>query len=320
MLHAKSTALEVVQALNADLTGKTVLITGGTAGIGLETARALATIHAHVIITGRDMNKGKKALEDLKQTTKNDQIELIELHLESLEDVRSFAEEYIKSRLPLHILVCNAGVFPGTRKLTKDGFEYNVGINHLAHFFLVQLLLPTLKMCQPSRIIAISSLANRRGGFDFDDWNWEKRPFNIWLAYAQGKVANILFAKQASQLYANQGVKAYSLHPGTVLTDLQNEINKEDLVKLGWFDKETGKPSDHIKTREQGASTCVWAALAPELEDQPGAYCEDCAITQGVVDPSAPFTYGLAPHSVDMESAKRLWELSENLVCKFLIK
>jgi len=318
MLHAKSTALEVVQTLNADLTGKTVLITGGTSGIGLETARALATIHAHVIITGRDMIKGKKAIEDLQQSTKSDQIELMELHLDSLDSVRSFAEEYIKKKLPLHILICNAGVLPGTRKLTKDGFEYNWGINHLAHFFLVQLLLPTLKISQPSRIITISSLANRRGGIDFDDWNWEKRPFNLWLAYAQSKVANILFAKQASQLYANQGIKAYSLHPGTVLTNIQNEISHEELVKLGWFDKETGKPVERIKTTEQGASTCVWAALAPELENQPGAYCENCAISPGVVDPSAPFLYGLAEHSVDMESAKRLWELSENLVSKFL--
>jgi len=318
MLHAKSTALEVVQTLNADLTGKTVLITGGTSGIGLETARALATIHAHVIITGRDMIKGKKAIEDLQQSTKSDQIELMELHLDSLDSVRSFAEEYIKKKLPLHILICNAGVLPGTRKLTKDGFEYNWGINHLAHFFLVQLLLPTLKISQPSRIITISSLANRRGGIDFDDWNWEKRPFNLWLAYAQSKVANILFAKQASQLYAEQGIKVYSIHPGTILTDIQNELTQEDWDNLGWFDKETGKPVERIKTTEQGASTCVWAALAPELENQPGAYCENCAISPGVVDPSAPFLYGLAEHSVDMESAKRLWELSENLVSKFL--
>jgi NAD(P)-dependent dehydrogenase (short-subunit alcohol dehydrogenase family) len=266
------------------------------------------------------MVKGKKVIEDIRQTTKNDQIELIELHLESLESVRSFAEDYKKRNLSLNILICNAGVFTGTRKLTKDGFEYNWGINHLAHFLLVQLLLPVLIKSQPSRIIVVSSLANRRGGIDFDDWNWEKRPFDKWLAYAQGKVANILFAKQASQLYADQGIKVYSLHPGTIFTDIQNEFTQEDWDRLGWINKETGKPIERIKTTEQGASTTVWAALAPELENQSGAYCENCAVSPGVVDPSTPLLYGLAAHSVDMESAKRLWELSENSVEKFLIK
>jgi NAD(P)-dependent dehydrogenase (short-subunit alcohol dehydrogenase family) len=208
----------------------------------------------------------------------------------------------------------------GRKGLTKDSFEYNWGINHLAHFLLVQLLLPVLKESQPSRIIVVSSIANRRGGIDFDDWNWEKRPFDKWLAYAQGKVANILFAKQASQLYADQGIKVYSLHPGTIFTDIQNELSQEDWDKLGWINKETGKPIERIKTTEQGASTTVWAALAPELENQSGAYCENCAVSPGVVDPSTPLLYGLAAHSVDMESAKRLWELSENSVEKFLIK
>lgn len=266
------------------------------------------------------MIKGKKTIDDLRQSTKNDQIELMELHLDSLESVRVFAEEYIKRNLSLNILICNAGVLPGTLKLTKDGFEYNWGVNHLAHFLLFKLLLPILKKSQPSRIVVLSSLANRRAGIDFDDWNWEKRPFNMWHAYAQSKVANILFTKQAAQLYADQGIKAYSLHPGTVFTDIQNEISQEEMDKLAWVDKETGKPIERIKTPEQGASTTVWAALAPELETQSGAYCEDCAISPGVVDSSAMVYHGLAAHSVDMDSAKRLWDLSENSVEKFLFK
>ena len=266
------------------------------------------------------MIKGQKALDDLRQSTNNQQIELMELHLDSLESVRSFAENYIKRHLPLHILICNAGVFPGTRKVTKDGFEQNFGVNHLAHFSLVQLLLPTLKMSQPSRIVVVSSLANRRAAVDFDDWNWEKRPFNKWHAYGQGKTANILFAKQASQLYAKLGIKAYSVHPGTVFTDIQNEFTQEDWDNLGWIDKETGKPVERIKNVEQGASTSVWAALAPELEDQSGVYCENCAVSAGVVDASAPMVSGLAAHSVDMNAAQRLWELSENLVEQYLFK
>ena len=289
-------------------------------GIGLETARALASVHAHVIITGRDLVKGEKVVQELRQSTQNDQIELMELHLESLASVRTFAQTYQQRNLSLHFLFCNAGVFPATKKLTEDGFEYNWGICHLAHFLLVQLLLPVLRKSQPARVIVISSLANRRGGIDFDDWNWEKRPFQMWFAYAQGKVANILFAKQANEFYGKEGVKFYSLHPGTVLTAIQNEFTTEDWDRLGWIDKETGKPIERIKTAEQGASTSVWTALAPELEEQSGAYCEDCAVSVGVVDSSAPLLYGLAPHSVDMEAAKKLWNLSENLVKKFLIQ
>ena len=266
------------------------------------------------------MIKGQKALDDLRQSTNNQQIELMELHLDSLESVRSFAENYIKRHIPLHILICNAGVFPGTRKVTKDGFEYNWGINHLAHFFLVQLLLPTLKMSQPSRIIVVSSAANRRTGIDFDDWNWEKRPFDMWLTYAQSKTANILFAKQASQFYAKHGIKVYSLHPGIVFTDIHKEVSQETWDKLGWVDKETGKPIDRIKTAEQGASTSVWAALAPELEDQSGAFCDNCAVNSFIGDASTTVPYSLGAHSVDMNAAQRLWELSENLVEKFLFK
>lgn len=266
------------------------------------------------------MIKGKRALEDLRQSTGNEQIELMELHLDSLESVRSFAEEYIKRNLPLHILICNAGIISSSRQFTKDGLESCFGVNHLSHFLLVQLLLPVLRKSQPARIVVVSSLANRRGGIDLDDLNWEKRPYEMMAAYAQSKIANILFAKQASVLYADQGIKVYSLHPGVAFTDIQKEFPPEDYYKLGWLDKETGKPTERIKTSSQAASTSVWAALATELENQSGAYCENCAISPGVVDPSTPILYGLAPHSVDMELAKRLWELSEHLVEKFLIK
>jgi len=320
MLHAKSTALEVVQTLNVDLTGKTVLITGGTAGIGLETARALAAAHAHVIITGRDMIKGQKAVDDIKQSTKNERIELMELHLDSLQSVRIFAVDYIKRNSPLHILICNAGVLPATRKLTKDGFEQNWGVNHLAHFFLIQLLFPSLKISQPSRVIIVSSAANRRCAIDFDDWNWEKRPYDLWLAYAQSKTANILIAKQANEYFATHGIRVYSLHPGIIFTDIQKELSQEELDKLGWIDKQTGKPIDRIKTVEQGASTTVWTALAPELDSQSGAFCADCAVNSFIGDSSTTGFYNLAAHSVDMNIAKRLWELSENLVEPYLFK
>lgn len=264
--------------------------------------------------------KGQHAVEQIRQTTKNEQIEFIELHLESLKSVRDFAEKFLQRNLSLHILICNAGVFPGTRKLTDDGFEYNWGVNHLAHFLLVKLLLPVLRESRPARVVVVSSLANRRAGIDFDDWNWEKRPFEKFHAYAQSKVANILFAKQATELYSGEGIRFYSLHPGTIFTAIQNEFSQEDWDRLGWVDKETGKPIERIKTVEQGASTSVWVALSPELDNQSGVYCEDCAVSIGVVEPTTPLIKGLAAHSVDMNSAALLWNLSEDLVKKVFIQ
>ncbi|CAF3578967.1 unnamed protein product [Adineta steineri] len=309
--HAKSTALEVVQGLNVNLNGKLLIITGGTSGIGIETARALATAHAHVIITARDMNKGAEVVEDLKKTTGNDKIEVMELDLNSLQSVRDFVKQFQARHLPINILICNAGVMACPYEKTIDGFETQFGVNHLAHFLLTTSLVPELKAGKPSRVVVVSSIANRRSGINWDDINWGKN-YDKWLAYGQSKTANILFAKQFNKLYSSEGIQAYALHPGGIMTNLIKYLPIEEQQAMGWF-KEDGTVIDRFKNVEQGASTSVYAALAPELDNHGGEYLENCAISQGI-NPDMTTFWGMGAHAVDMESAERLWKLSEQLV------
>ncbi|CAF4584678.1 unnamed protein product [Rotaria sp. Silwood1] len=310
IFHAKSTALEVVKGFNAKLDGKVVVITGATSGIGVETARALASTNAHVIITARDMNKGAQVVEDIKKTTKNNQVEVMELDLTSLQSVRNFVKQFQGRKLPINILICNAGIMACPYSKTVDGFESQFGVNHLAHFLLTTSLLPELKAGKPSRVVVVSSLANKRAGINWNDINWEKN-YDKWLAYAQSKTANILFAKQLDKLYASEGIHAYSLHPGGIMTNLQKDVSIEEQRAMGWF-KEDGTTVDLFKNVEQGASTSVYAALAPDLDKHGGEYLEDCAISQGVN--SKEIYAGMGAHAIDMEAAERLWKLSEKMV------
>lgn len=204
----------------------------------------------------------------------------------------------------------NAGIMACPYSKTVDGFESQFGVNHLAHFHLVNLLLPELQAGGPSRVIVVSSVANKNGGINFDDINWEKS-YNKWAAYAQSKSANILFAKQLNKLHERNGVQAFALHPGIILTNLQRHTPAEELRALGFF-KEDGTLVELCKTVEQGAATSVFAALAPELSQHGGEYLEDCAISRGLNVGEG--YWGMGEHVLDMENAKRLWQLSEQLV------
>jgi NAD(P)-dependent dehydrogenase (short-subunit alcohol dehydrogenase family) len=194
---------------------------------------------------------------------------------------------------------------------TVDGFESQFGVNHLAHFLLTTSLLPELKAGKPSRVVVVSSVANKRAGINWDDINWEKN-YDKWLAYAQSKTANILFAKQFNKLYSSEGIEAYALDPGVIMTNLARSLPIEEQQAMGWF-KEDGTLIDRFKNVEQGASTSVYAALAPELVGRGGEYLENCGISQGV-NPDRKTFWGMGAHAVDMESAERLWKLSEQFV------
>ena len=196
---------------------------------------------------------------------------------------------------------------------TADGFESQFGVNHLAHFLLTTSLIPQLKAGKPSRVIVVSSLANKSSGIIWDDINGEKN-YNKWLSYGQSKTANILFARQFNKLYANEGIHAYSLHPGVIRTNLGKHIPIEEQRALGWLDNNPAL-LERMKTVEQGASTTVYAAVAPELNQHGGEYLEDCAISKGV-NPDANTFWGMGEQSVDMDAAERLWKLSEEWVAK----
>lgn len=196
---------------------------------------------------------------------------------------------------------------------TVDGFESQFGVNHLGHFLLATSLLPELKAGKPSRLVVVSSLANKRGGINWDDINWEK-DYNKWSAYAQSKTANILFARQFDKLYASEGIHAYSLHPGVIRTNLGRYVPEEEKRALGWLDNNPAL-LERLKTVEQGASTTVYAAVAPELDNHGGEYLENCAICQGI-NPDMNTFWGMGAHSVDMEAAERLWKLSEQMTAE----
>ncbi|CAF3899707.1 unnamed protein product [Rotaria sordida] len=279
-------------------------------GLGIETARAMASTNAHVFITARDMRKGAQVVEDIKKTTGNDKVEVMELDLTSLKSVRDFVTRFRQRRLPINILICNAGIMACPYSKTVDGFESQFGVNHLAHFHLTNLLLPELRAGKPARVIVVSSIANKSGGINFDDINWEKQ-YDKWAAYAQSKSANILFAKQFNKLYARDGIQAFSLHPGIIMTNLQRHTPTEELQAFGVL-KEDGSINDICKTIEQGAATSVYTALAPELNNHGGEYLEDCAISRGI-NVGDGF-WGMGPHVVDMNNAERLWRISEQLV------
>ena len=206
--------------------------------------------------------------------------------------------------------VGNAGILSVRHEKTIDGFESQFAVNHLAHFLLATSFVPELKAGKPSRVVVVSSVASKFRDIQWDDLNCEKS-YDKWLAYGQSKTANILFAKQFNQIYASEGILAFSLHPGGILTNIQHQVSMEERRAMGWY-KDDGTLLDVFKSVEQGASTSVYAALAPELDNHGGAYLEDCAISKGI-NPE-PSYWGMAPHVLDMESAKRLWSLSEQMV------
>ena len=288
-----------------DLRGRIAIVTGASAGLGTETARALAAAGATVTMTGRDPDKLARAAEKVRSAVPGADITTSPLDLASLESVRTFAQEWLAANDRLHLLVNNAGVMFAPYGHTVDGFETHFGTNHLGHFLLTNLLVPALLADPPARIVNLSSGGHVASGIIWDDPNYERRPFDKMEAYGQSKTANILFSLELDRRLATRGVHAYSVHPGMIVTtDLGRTMTREDYQQM----KERAKANPSggglppTKTVEQGAATTVWAATAPELDAHGGAYLADCAIAEP------------APWARDPQDAARLWTLSEQLV------
>jgi len=282
-----------------DLAGQVAVVTGSTTGLGRETARALGAHGAHVICTGRTRHKAEETVAGLGDTLSGTSIsaEGVALELDSLDSVRA-ATDVILGRHPrIDILIANAGVMACPLARTSDGFELQFGTNHLGHFLFTGRLLPAL--VPGSRIVNLSSGGHRIAGIDWDDPNFNERPYEKWQAYGQSKTANILHAVELQRRYAQQGVLALSVHPGVIGTDLSRHLSRDDLVGLR-------QRSTEVATRRKsipaGAATSVWAATDPQLADKGGSYLEDCGI-------GTP-----ADYAVDPAAARRLWDLSEELV------
>lgn len=294
---ATTTAAEVVAGL--DLSGKNAVITGGGSGIGAETARALASAGANVVITVRDPDQAKVAADIERDTGRT--VGVRRLDLSQPESVVDFVDEWTQ---PLHILVNNAGVMAPPLTRTQDGHELQFGTNHLGHYLLARLLRPAFAAAEGTRIVSLSSIAHQIAPFDFDDPNFERREYERWLAYGQSKTANALFAVGAAATYADLGVVAHAVHPGRVATGLQRFVSAEEEAEV---ERTATSPA---KSAAQGAATSVYAATAAHEAGSTGYFadCQRCdpAVTSG--------EHGVAPWALDAEAAERLWDLSARYV------
>jgi NAD(P)-dependent dehydrogenase (short-subunit alcohol dehydrogenase family) len=300
-----STTDQVLQGIRLD--GKLALVTGASGGLGAETARALASTGARVVLAARNLEKTDAAAQAIREAT-GAQVEVEKLELDSLASIRAFAERFQAKHDALHILINNAGVMACPQSRTQDGFELQFGTNHLGHFLLTGLLAPALLKGAPTRVVSVSSRGHQQSPVVFDDIPFEKRPYDKWEAYGQSKTANILFAVELERRLGGRGVHASAIHPGVIMTDLSRHMQQEDYERI----RQRAGGKLKLKSVEAGAATSVYAATAPELEGRGGLYLEDCHVAEVDDDPEA--REGVRSYALDPEAAKRLWAVSEELV------
>jgi NAD(P)-dependent dehydrogenase (short-subunit alcohol dehydrogenase family) len=298
---ASTTAAEVLEDI--DLTGRLAVVTGGYSGIGLETTRALAGAGARVVVPARRPAAAEESLAGLGG------VEIDELDLGDLDSVAAFAERFVASRRRIDLLIANAGIMACPETRVGPGWEAQFATNHLGHFALVNRLWPAIA-ASGGRVVSVSSLGHRRSRMRWDDVQFE-HGYDKWTAYGQAKTANVLFAVHLDALGSSDGVRAFSLHPGGIVTALQRHLGTEEMVAFGWIDEQGNPIGAGFKTPEQGASTTVWAATSPQLAGMGGVYCEDCDIAEPSDDPNLP--RGVRSWAIDPDEAARLWALSSTL-------
>lgn len=305
--NATSTAAEVIQGI--DLTGKIAIVTGGNTGIGLETTKTLASAGATVIVPARDIEKAKINLQGIAN------IEVETMDLMDPKSIDAFAEKFLASGRPLHLLINNAGIMWVPLRRDKRGMESQLATNYLAQFQLTSRLWPSLKKANGARVVNVSSSGHQFAPFNFDDPNFLKRDYETLQAYGQSKTAVNLFSLELDNRAKSYNVRAYSLHPGSIGgTELAREASLELFQQMGFCDAEGNilpEVAASLKTIPQGAATTVWCATSPLLAHLGGVYCEDVDIAALSTD--ASLSRGVNPYALDMTFAKQLWELSEDL-------
>ena len=299
--NAQTTAAEVVAGI--DLGGSRIIVTGGASGIGVETARALAAAGAEVTLAVRNPDAGTRVAAEIAATTGNTRVLVAPVDLADPASVASFVAAWDG---PLDVLVSNAGVMGCPQTRTPQGWELQFATNHLGHFALATGLHRALAAADGARIVSVSSRAHLRSPVIFDDIHFLNHAYDPWHAYAQSKTANVLFAVEATRRWANDGITANALQPGTVRSNLQRYITDEDLERMRvHIEGDTGM--FHWKTLQQGAATSVLLATSSLLEGVGGRYFEDC----NQAGPSQPGTgRGVAAYALDPEAAVLLWEIS----------
>jgi NAD(P)-dependent dehydrogenase (short-subunit alcohol dehydrogenase family) len=310
---ATSTTDEVLEGAN--LGGKRVLVTGASAGLGVETARVLAAHGATVVGAARDLDKAHKATETVrKDAAHGGSLELVALDLASLASVRACADALVAAGKPFDALICNAGVMACPKGTTADGFETQFGTNHLGHFVLVNRIASLMK--SGARLVNLSSAGHRFSDVDLDDPNFEHTPYTEFAAYGRSKTANILFAVEFDRRHKAGGVRATAVHPGGIQTELGRHMTPEliqnMLKSIDESNKKAGAPAFQWKTIPQGAATTVWSGFVAPADTVGGRYCEDCHIAELQENPEA--RGGVRAYALDPERAKALWAKSEAMV------
>lgn len=313
--NASSTASDVIKGI--DLTGKIAIVTGGNAGIGLETTRVLAAAGARVIVPARDIEKAKKNLQGITN------VELAALDLIDPISIDTFAATFLASGRPLHLLINNAGIMWVPLRRDSRGFESQLATNYLGQFHLTARLWPALKKANGARVVNLSSFGHQISAFNFDDPNFYHRTYETLQGYGQSKTATNLFSVELDNRGRAFNVRAFSVHPGSVNgTELGREAPIELFQQMGLCDAQGNvlpEVSARLKTVPQGASTTVWCATSPMLNNIGGVYCEDTDVAEldrGTIERKydQPATLrGVQPYSVDEGNAKRLWKLSEEM-------
>ena len=309
---ANSTTDEVLDGV--DLHSKRILVTGVSAGLGVETARALTAHGAAVIGAVRNLTKAQSATAPVTAAAAagGGSFELVELDLASLASVRACTDALQADGRPFDIIIANAGVMACPQGRTQDGFETQLGTNHLGHFVLVNRIASLLR--PGGRLVNLSSGGHRFSDVDLDDPNFERTPYDEWQAYGRSKTANVLFAVEFDRRHKGLGIHGIAVHPGTIRTELSRHLTDEALGRLVASLKETQPDGEQFafKSIPQGAATSVWAATVAPAENVGGRYCEDCHVAE-VVDGEGQ-RGGVRPYALDPDHAKALWMKSEELV------
>jgi NAD(P)-dependent dehydrogenase (short-subunit alcohol dehydrogenase family) len=315
---AASTTEDVLSGIN--LAGKRFLVTGVSAGLGVETARSLAAHGARVVGAARDLKKAETATTQVRAdaAAKGGSFELVELDLANLKSVRACADRLVKKDEPFDVVIANAGVMATPFGHTSDGFETQFGTNHLGHFVLVNRIASLIR--KGGRLINLSSSGHRFANVDLDDPNFDRTPYEPFVAYGRSKTANILFAVAFDKRHRDRGVRAAAVHPGGIQTELGRYADMKQIEKLVEETNQQlaaeGKPPFQWKTVPQGAATSVWAAVVANADEIGGSYCENCHVGKLVPDdaPINAMSEGVRAYALDPKTAEALWNKSEELV------
>src|SRR5271167_3222025 len=310
---AESTADEVLEGIN--LSGQRVLVTGVSAGLGVETARALVAHGATVVGTARDLTKARRALaEAFPQKSSSPPVDLVEMDLASLASVRKAASDLLARANPFDVIIANAGVMACPQGKTQDGFETQFGTNHLGHFVFINRLVPLLNPC--ARIVTLSSAGHQISDVDLEDPNFERTPYQAFTAYGRSKTANILYAVALDGRLKGRGVRATAVHPGGIQTELGRhltpELIEQMMARVNRGAKSGQAPAFRFKTVPQGSATSVWAGFVAPADAVGGRYCEDCHVCE--VNDDATSRVGVRSYALNLAHANDLWRKSEEMV------